>query len=260
MKNFKKLAITVACILMTSVIGCNSSNDSTNASSTGIKNVADGKLTWATSIPYNSFEFFENDSLRGIDVEIADAIANKLGLMSQYENFDFDSIIPSVASGKADIGIAALNITESRKKLVSFSTPYLDLRPVLLVLKDSPIKSIENIKGKKVGIQDVSANDDFVKNKLANADIIFYNKESKAIEDLKQQKIDAIVFDHENAVKYSCENDNIMIIGEALAELFCAIAVSKDNPKLLSSINSILKELSESGKLDSIKAKYFFEK
>ena len=256
----KKLIITAASFMMASFIGCSSSKNSTNAGSAEIKTAINGKLTWATAIPYNSFEFFENDTLKGIDVEIAATIANKLGLEPQYDSMDFDSIIPSVANGKADIGLSALNTTESRKKLVNFSVPYLDLRPILLVLKDSPIKSIDDIKSKKVGVQDESANDNFVKNKLSDAEVISYDKDSKAIEDLKQKNVDAIVFDRENAIKYSSENDNITMIDEALDEAYCAIAVSKDNPKLLESINSILKEMSESGKLDSLKAKYLFEK
>ena len=173
---------------------------------------------------------------------------------------DFDSIIPSVTNGKADIGLSALNITESRKELVNFSIPYLDLRPVLLVLTDSPIKSVDDIKNKQVGVQDESANDDFVKTKLSKAEVISYDKESKAIEDLKQKNIDAIVFDRESAIKYSNENDNITMIDEALGDYYCAIAVSKENTKLLESINSIIKEMAESGKLESLKAKYLFEK
>lgn len=260
MKNFKKLAITAACFMAASFFGCSNSNDSTNAGAEAFKTVTNGKLTWATAIPFSPFEFFENDTLKGIDIEIADEIANKLGIKSQYDNMDFDSIIPSIVSGKVDIGIAALNITEERKKVINFSTPYLDLRPFLVVLKGSPIKSVDDIKGKKIGVHEVSAKDDFVKSKLSDAEVVIYDKDSKAIEDLKQQKIDAIVFDNENAVRYTNENDDITIIGEPLAELYCAIAVSKGNTKLLDSINSILKEMRESGKLDSLKVKYFFEK
>ncbi|MBO7126373.1 amino acid ABC transporter substrate-binding protein [bacterium] len=260
MRNFKKMAITATCFMMAAFIGCSSTNDSSNAGSAEIKTVESGKLTWATSIPFDFYEFFENDSLKGFDVEIAVAIANKLGLKQQYDSMDFDSIIPSVANGKADIGLSALNITESRKELVNFSIPYLDLRPVLLVLTDSPIKSVDDVKDKKVGVQDESANDDFVKTKLSDAEVISFDKETKAIEDLKQKNIDAIVFDRENAIKYSNENDDITMIDEALGEYYCAIAVSKGNSKLLESINSILMEMAESGKLDSLKAKYLFEK
>jgi len=260
MKSFKKLAIAASCFMAATFIGCSSTSNSTNAAPAEIKTIVNGKLTWATAIPYNSFEFFENDTLKGIDVEIAATIANKLGLRSEYSNTDFDSIIPSVANSKADIGLSALNITEERKKLVDFSIPYLDLRPVLLVLKDSPIKSVDDIKNKKVGVQDESANDNFVKNKLSDAEVVSYDKDSKAIEDLQQKNIDAIVFDRENAIKYSRENENITMIDDALDDAYCAIAVSKGNTRLLESINNILKEMSESGTLDSLKAKYLFEK
>ena len=116
--------------------------------------VEKGKLIMATNAEFPPYEFHENDKIVGIDAEIAEEIAKKLGLELEIEDVAFSAIIPEITSGKADVGIAGMSVTEDRKKSVDFSQTYADTVQVVIVKKDSEIKTPEELEKKTLGVQE----------------------------------------------------------------------------------------------------------
>lgn len=217
---------------------------------------AGGKLIMATNAEFPPYEFHDGGTIVGIDAEIAGAIAEKLGMELQIEDMAFDSIIPAVSSGKADVALAGMTVTEDRKANVDFTDTYAQAAQVIIVKEDSAVAGPEGLEGKKVGVQQGTTGDIYVTDEMGEDAVERYNKGFEAVESLKQGKIDAIVIDREPAKVFVSENEGLKILDEAYTEEEYAIAVKKGNTELLDQINGALKELKESGDLQKIVDKY----
>ena len=167
----------------------------------------------------------------------------------------FDSIIPAVDSGKADIGVAGMTVTESRLKNVNFSDTYAKATQVVIVKEGSAIAGPDDLTGKKVGVQ-LGTTGDIYASDIKDAEVEQYNKGFEAVQALTQEKIDAVVIDGEPAKEFVKDAEGLKILDEAFTEEEYAIAIAKDNEDLLEKVNGALKSLKESGKLDEIVAKY----
>ena len=127
--------------MLLGMVGCGSANNSADSTdSTDVKTVSAGKFTWATNAEFEPYEYRDGDKVVGIDAELADAISEKLGLTAEVEDMAFDSIIPAVTSGKADVGLAGMTASEDRKVSVDFSDTYVEAGQVIIVKKGSDIK------------------------------------------------------------------------------------------------------------------------
>lgn len=210
----------------------------------------------ATNAEFPPYEFHDGGTIVGIDAEIAGAIAEKLGMELQIEDMAFDSIIPAVSSGKADVALAGMTVTEDRKANVDFTDTYAQAAQVIIVKEDSAVAGPEGLEGKKVGVQQGTTGDIYVTDEMGEDAVERYNKGFEAVESLKQGKIDAIVIDREPAKVFVSENEGLKILDEAYTEEEYAIAVKKGNTELLDQINGALKELKESGDLQKIVDKY----
>ena len=115
--------------------------------------VTKGVLTMATNAYFPPYEYYEGEQIVGIDAEIAKAVADKLGLELKIEDMEFDSIITAVQTGKVDIGLAGMTVTDERKVTVNFSDTYATGIQVVIVKEDSDIKSLDDLQGKKIGVQ-----------------------------------------------------------------------------------------------------------
>lgn len=217
---------------------------------------AGGKLVMATNAEFPPYEFHDGGNIVGIDAEIAAAVAGKLGMELQIEDMAFDSIIPAVTSGKADVALAGMTVTEDRKANVDFTDTYAKAAQVIIVKEDSAVTGPSDLKGKKVGVQQGTTGDIYVTDELGEESVERYNKGFEAVEALKQDKIDAIVIDREPANVFVSENEGLKILDEAYTEEEYAIAVKKGNTELLDQVNGALKELKDSGELQKIVDKY----
>lgn len=217
---------------------------------------AGGKLVMATNAEFPPYEFHDGGNIVGIDAEIAAAVAEKLGMELQIEDMAFDSIIPAVTSGKADVALAGMTVTEDRKANVDFTDTYAQAAQVIIVKEDSAVAGPDDLKGKKVGVQQGTTGDIYVTDELGEDAVERYNKGFEAVEALKQNKIDAIVIDREPANVFVSENEGLKILDEAYTEEEYAIAVKKGNTELLDQVNGALKELKDSGELQKIVDKY----
>lgn len=216
---------------------------------------AGGQLIMATNAEFPPYEYREGDQIVGIDADIAAAIAEELGMELVIEDMQFDSIIAAVQSGKADIGVAGMTVTEDRLATVNFSTPYTQAAQVIIVKADSEITTPDALTGKTIGVQ-LGTTGDIYAEDIEDATIDRYNKGFEAVQALLQGKVDAVIIDREPANVFVEQNEGLKVVDEEFTVEDYAICIAKDNTDLLEKINAALATLQESGKLDEIKAKY----
>lgn len=221
--------------------------------------VAKEKLIMATNAEFPPYEYREGDQIVGIDADIAAAIAEELGMELVIEDMAFDSIIAAVTTGKADIGVAGMTVSEDRLESVNFSTPYTQAAQVIIVKEDSDIATPDDLTGKSVGVQ-LGTTGDIYCDDIEDATVERYSKGFEAVQALIQGKIDAVMIDREPALVFVEENEGIKVVDEEFTVEDYAIAIAKDNTELLEKVNAALKTLEESGKLAEIKAKYIAAK
>ena len=211
----------------------------------------------ATNAEFPPYEYHDGGDIVGIDVEVAEAIAGKLGMTLEVEDIAFDSIIPELESGKADIGVAGMTVNEDRLKNVDFTDPYTTASQVIIVKEDSEIAGPDDLKGKHIGVQLGTTGDIYASDYEADGSTIErYNKGFEAVQAMQQGKIDAVVIDQEPAKVFVSQNEGIKILDEALTVEEYAIAIKKGNTELLDQVNGALAELKESGELQAIIDKY----
>ena len=218
---------------------------------------SNGTLTMATNAEFPPYEYYDGDKIVGIDVDIAQAIADELGMTLEIEDVAFDSIIPEIVSGKADMALAGMTVTEDRKASVDFSDTYATASQMIIVKEDSKIAGPDDLKGVTVGVQLGTTGDIYVSDLEADGTTVErYNKGFEAVQALSQGKIDAVVIDGEPAKTFVSESEGLKILDEAFTVEEYAIAVKKGNSELLDKINTALESLKDNGTLDEIVAKY----
>ena len=240
-------AIILSLVLVMSLAACGGARTGT---------AQEGVLVMATNAEFPPYEYHDGNAIVGIDAEIAAAIAEKMGCELQIEDIAFDSIIPEVSSGKADMGMAGMTVTEERMENVDFSVTYAVARQVVIVAEGSGITSLADLEGKTIGVQQGTTGDIYATDEFGDESIERYNKGMEAVQALSQGKIDAVIIDNEPAKVFVTENQGLVILDEAYADEEYAIAVKKGNTALLEQINKALEELKADGTLDAIVAKY----
>lgn len=220
------------------------------------KNPSQGEaLIMATNAAFEPYEYHEGDEIVGIDVEIAQAIAEKLGLTLQVEDMEFDSIIAAVNSGKAHIGAAGMTVTEDRLKNVDFSDPYTTATQVIIVQEGSDITGADDLAGKKIGVQ-LGTTGDIYASDVEGAEVEQYNKGMDAVQALANGSIDAVVIDNEPAKQFVSKAEGLKILEEEFAVEEYAIAVAKGNAELLDDVNKALDAIIADGTVKGIIDKY----
>ena len=228
--------------------------------------VSEGELHMATNAAFPPYEMTSDgegyDGYEGIDVEVAAKIAEKLGLKLVIDDMEFGSVITSVQSGKADMAMAGLTVTEERKQNVDFTDSYATGVQVVIVPEDSDIASVDDLANDKmIGCQDGTTGyiycSDTVENGGYGEDhVTSYTNGAMAIEALKAGKVDAVVIDNEPAKQFVAVNEGLKILDtEYIVENY-AIGISKDNPALCEAVNNALNELIADGTVKQIVDKY----
>ena len=221
-----------------------------------ITTVTDGVLTMATNAYFPPYEYYEGDAIVGIDAEIAAAVAEKLGLELKIEDMEFDSIITAVTAGKADMGLAGMTVTEERKQNVNFSDSYATGIQVVVVPEDSDIATVDDLTGKKIGVQLGTTGDIYCSGDYGEENVEKFNKGNDAIMALVTGKVDAVVIDNEPAKSFVAANEGLKILETEYAVEDYAACIAKENTALLDAVNAALAELKADGTLDQIVAKY----
>ncbi|MBQ9437568.1 MAG: amino acid ABC transporter substrate-binding protein [Lachnospiraceae bacterium] len=219
--------------------------------------VTEGKLIMATNAYFPPYEYYDGDAIIGIDAEIVEAIAGKLGLEPQIEDMEFDSIIAAVQSGKCDMGLAGMTVTEERLQTINFSDSYATGVQVVIVPEDSDIASLDDLSdGKMIGVQMATTGDIYAKDDFGEDHVEEYNKGADAVLALTSGKIDAVIIDNQPAKSFVASNPGLKILETPYAEEEYAACISKSNEPLLAAVNQALQELKDDGTIQSILDKY----
>lgn len=257
MKKLLAVILTVAMVFAFTACGGGSTDEN------GLSTVQAGKLHMATNAAFPPYEMTDDSGgFEGIDVEIAEKIAAKLGLELVVDDMDFSSVLTSVQGGKADIAMAGLTVTPDRQKNVDFTDSYATGVQVVIVPEDSDIKTIDDLaKDKMIGTQEgttgfIYCSDTPENGGFGEDHVIAYTNGATAIQALLAGKVNAVVIDSQPAKEFVAANDGLKILETEFVSEDYAIGVSKDNPELLEAVNNTLKELIEDGTVQEILDKY----
>ena len=225
------------------------SGEKASGDSSELNLVEDGKLTFAASGEFKPFSYMEDGKMVGYDIAVGQAIAEKLGLEPVQQKAKFAGIVAGVKTGRYDIAVASHTINEKRLKEVNFSDPYYYAGPAIFTRPDSDIKSAEDLDGKEISVSRGSNYVDIATE--YTDDIPQVDSDVVALQSLAKGHHDAVITNAitgQTAIDSGLEIENRGQLGVSKQ----AVAVAKENEKLLEAVNGALKELKESGKLKEI--------
>ena len=209
----------------------------------------ENQLILVTEAGFAPYEYYENGKIVGVDIDIANEIANYIGKELVIKDIAFDSIINELNSGKADFAAAGMSITPERLQEVDFSIEYITSNQVVMVRKDSNI-TMNEIDGKKIAVQLGNVADSYATKNYKNSKIVRQKKYLTMVEDLKASKVDLIIMDNLPAQEIIKTNDGLKLLPGYLFSDSYGIAVKKGNTDLLNSINTVLEKLQNEGKIE----------
>ncbi len=218
-------------------------------------------LFYATNPEYPPFESMDdNNQVVGYDVDLINAIGEKIGIDFQPESMAFDAVVSSVQTNPNMIGLSGISITEERKLSVNFSDGYIDAGLVVVMKADAGFKTMDDLKGKLIGVQQGTTSDFKAEEITGQDNVMRFATFIDAMLSLQGNKVDAVIVDAPvgQAILASLSDASLAITDIDLgAADWYGIAVNKSNTELLDKINQALKELKEEGVLDQLAAKYF---
>ena len=230
---------------------------STSAAAGELTTVEAGKLTMATNAAFPPYEMTTDaGEFEGIDIETAQAIADKLGLELQIDDMDFDAALLSVQQGKADIAMAGITVTDERKAVMAFSDSYATGIQSIIVPEGSDIASPDDLAGKKIGTQRGTTGYIYCTDDFGEDSVVAYDNGLTAVQALNNGQVDAVVIDNAPAKEYVAANPGLKVLETSYAEEDYAIGMNKDNTALVEAVNAALEELKADGTLQSIVDKY----
>ena len=232
------------------------SSEAASAAATELTTVEAGKLTMATNAAFPPYEMTTDaGEFEGIDIETAQAIADKLGLELQIDDMDFDAALLSVQQGKADIVMAGVTVTDERKAVMDFSDSYATGIQSIIVPEGSDIASPDDLAGKKIGTQRGTTGYIYCTDDFGEDAVVAYDSGLTAVQALNNGQVDAVVIDNAPAKEYVAANPGLKVLDTSYAEEDYAIGLAKGSA-LEDAINAALEELKADGTLQSIVDKY----
>ncbi len=218
--------------------------------------IVDGKLTMSTNAQFPPYEMTTDDGgFEGIDVEIATAIAEKLGLELDILDMDFDSALLAVQQGKSDIVMAGVTVNDDRLLVMDFSTSYANGVQVVIVKEGSDI-TIDNMGEGLIGTQRGTTGNIYCTDDYGEEHVVAYDDGFTAVQALVNGQVDCVVIDNAPAQEFVKNNAGLAILDTEYANEDYAIGVNKGNSALLDAINGALEELIADGTVQSIIDKY----
>ena len=215
-----------------------------------------GKLHMSTNAAFPPYEMTTDDGgYEGIDVEIATAIAQKLGLELVVDDMDFNSVITAVQQGKSDMAMAGLTVNPERQENVDFTQTYATGIQVIIVKEGSEV-TLDNLGDHLIGTQESTTGWQYCSDEFGDDHVVAYANGATAVQALLSGSVDCVVIDNEPAKAFVEANPGLTILDTEYAVEDYAIGVSKDNPALRDAIDQALGELIEDGTVQSIVDKY----
>ena len=248
----KKLTALVLAALMICVMiaGCNSAK--TNKHNT----LEAGKLIMSTNAAFPPYEMVADDgSFEGIDVEVAGAIAQKLGLELVIDDMDFDAALLAVQQGKSDMVMAGVTVTEEREMVMNFSDSYATGVQVIIVPEGSDV-TIDNLGEKMIGTQRATTGYIYASGDYGEDHVTAYDNGASAVQALMNGQVDCVIIDSAPAEAFVAANAGLTILDTEYVTENYAIGLGKDNTALVEAVNTALAELIADGTVQSIVDKY----
>ena len=220
-----------------------------------------GKLVVATAIT-RPFEYFDErtNQLVGFDVDLAQMIAQRIGVPVEWKVMGFADLLPALQGGQVDMVIAAMYITPERLQIVDMSQPYLNTGLVVVVrANETTINGLIDLPGKIVGVKEGATGARYaarLKEEGIPIAVRRYLETADSLEELERGYVDAVFNDRLNTVEYLKTHPNIKIVGEVFDPAGLGIAVRKDDTDLLALINAISRSAQASGELDRLYARW----
>ena len=233
------------------------SSEAASADAAAVTTVNAGKLTMSTNAAFPPYEMTtDTGDFEGIDIEVAGAIAKKLGLELQVDDMDFDAALLAAQNGKSDMVMAGVTVTDERLKVMDFSDTYAEGIQSIIVPEDSDIASADDLAGKIIGTQRGTTGYIYCTDDFGEDSVVAYDDGLTAVQALNNGQVDAVVIDNAPAKEFVAANPGLKILDTAYAQEDYAIGVAKGNTELLNAINGALEELQADGTLQSIVDKY----
>ena len=252
--NFKRLFSAMFAIAWATACTTTSSASTT---ATDLKTVTEGVLTMSTNAAFPPYESTDDSgNVVGIDADIAAAIAEKLGLKLQIDDMDFDGALAAAQSGKSDMVMAGVTVTDERLKVMDFSDTYAEGIQSIIVPEGSDIATADDLSGKAIGTQRGTTGYLYCTDDFGEENVIAYDDGLTAVQALNNGQVDAVVIDNAPAQEFVAANPGLKILDTAYAQEDYAIGVAKGNTQLLDAINGALEELQADGTLQAIVDKY----
>ena len=252
------LAVLVLALTSAVAVGCGGGSDTTGTSGGGGEGGGGGEpLTVGSDIPYPPFEQGKPGEYTGFDIELMEAIGEKIGRTPEFQDTSFETIFRDVQQGKFEAVISAATITEEREKEVAFSDPYYLSEQAILVKEGSDITGLEDLEGKTVGAQQGTTGLELGKEKANAGELRPYPEGPDAINALKAGTVEAVIIDQPVAQNAVEEEGGVEIAESVPTEESYGIALAKDNTGLLKEINTGLAEVIEDGTYKTIYENWF---
>lgn len=271
----KALSLMTAAALVLSLAACGSTASSEAASSDAasseaasseaasetetaeLSTVEPGKLIMSTNAAFPPYEMTtDSGEFEGIDIETAQAIADKLGLELQIDDMDFDAALLAVQQGKSDMVMAGVTVTDERQNVMDFTDSYATGIQSIIVKEDSDIASVDDLAGKKIGTQRGTTGYLYCSDDFGDENIVAYDDGLTAVQMLNNGQVDCVVIDNAPAKEFVAANPGLKLLDTAYVEEDYAIGVGKGNTELKDAINTALEELKADGTLQAIVDKY----
>jgi len=249
------LAVFLLAVASLVVAGCGSSDDETTGGGGG--SGGGEPLTVGSDIPYPPFEQGKPGSYTGFDIELMEAIGEKIGRTPEFQDTSFETIFRDVAQGKFEAVVSAATITEEREKAVDFSNPYYLSEQAVLVKEGSDIQSFEDLAGKTVAAQQGTTGLELTKEKADAGEIRPYPEGPDAVNALKAGTVEAVVIDAPVAQNAVEKSGGVEIAEKVPTEEEYGIAVAQGETDLLDEINQGLEEVLDDGTYEKIYEKWF---
>ena len=222
-----------------------------------LSTVEPGKLIMSTNAAFPPYEMTTDaGEFEGIDVETAQAIADKLGLELQIDDMDFDAALLAVQQGKSDMVMAGVTVTDERQNVMDFTDSYATGIQSIIVKEDSDIASVDDLAGKKIGTQRGTTGYLYCSDDFGDENVVAYDDGLTAVQMLNNGQVDCVVIDNAPAKEFIAANPGLKLLDTAYVEESYAIGIGKGNTELKDAINTALEELKADGTLQAIVDKY----
>jgi len=249
---------TPAASAAASASGSASGSAAAGSSAAAVTTVEAGKLHMSTNAQFPPYEMVKDDgTFEGIDVEIAQAIADKLGLELVVDDMDFDAALQAAQTGKSDMVMAGVTVNDERKAVMDFSDTYANGVQVIIVKSGSDIKTADDLsKAGKIGTQRGTTGYIYCTGDYGDDHVTAYDDGATAVQALLNGQVDCVVIDSAPASEYVKANTGLKILDTEYTNEDYAIGMAKGNTALLNAVNGALAELKSEGTLQSIIDKY----